>query len=92
MAGDTTAAGLGWEHQKLRARLLPYAYGTLCPMCGRVMLRSQRLDLDHAIPRVHGGHNGPRRIVHASCNRRAGQLIAARRRTAARAYQPRLDW
>lgn len=92
MAGATTAAGLGWEHQQLRARLLPYAYGTPCPLCGLVMLRAQRLDLDHAVPRVYGGHDGPRRIVHASCNRRAGQRIASARRTARRAYAPRLHW
>lgn len=69
----TVQRGLGYAHQVERRRLLPHAYGWPCPMCGRLMLRGQDLDLDHVVPRMVGGpDSGPRRIVHASCNRKAG--------------------
>lgn len=79
--GTSTERGFGYEHKQERARLLPLAYGTICPFhgtdpkCTGVMLEGQSLDLDHEIPRALGGINGPRRISHASCNRRAGQAL-----------------
>ena len=84
MPGATTSKGLGWSHQREREALLPYAYGMPCPMCQQVMVRGQKLDLDHPIPRVYGGQGGMGRIVHASCNRRAGQALAVARRTRSR--------
>lgn len=84
--------GMPWEHRVERRRLLPAAFGQPCPMCNRVMHRVQRLDLDHLIPRALGGANGPRRIVHASCNRRAGAELG-RRLARARAQLSRSrDW
>jgi 5-methylcytosine-specific restriction endonuclease McrA len=70
----TTEKGLGWQHQQLRKALLAALVpGSRCPRCGEPMWpHFQDLDLDHAVPRVHGGGNGPRRLAHASCNRRHG--------------------
>ena len=77
--GTTTERGLGWDHQKERARLLPFAYHTACPMCGATMWPDQQLDLDHRLPRVFGGSTaeGGGQIVHASCNRAEGARIRA---------------
>jgi hypothetical protein len=68
--------GLGWEHAKQRRALLPLAYGKPCPLCGRIMLREQRLQLDHQVPRAIGGLGGPVRIVHGRCNERAGGKLS----------------
>jgi hypothetical protein len=84
--------GLDYQHQKLRRYLLPRAYGQPCPLCwGRpwqygdgLMWPWQKLDLDHAVPRALGGQ-GPRRIVHARCNRRAGAILGNRLRGQRRA-------
>jgi hypothetical protein len=72
------------EHKGTRRALLPLAYGLPCPMCGHVMNRpgvgpkwSHTLALDHVIPRVMGGQDGPKRICHASCNSRAGARLGA---------------
>jgi hypothetical protein len=73
MAGTTTARGYGYGHQRLRAALLPQAYGTPCPhhgvdpLCPGLMLPGQDLDLDHTDDRT-----SYRGMAHASCNRRAG--------------------
>ena len=77
----TTARGYGRAHQKLRAKLLPTAYGKPCPRYGRLMLPGQALDLDHNDSRT--GYLG---FSHATCNRRAGQRKGARlrRKTATR--------
>lgn len=75
--------GYDWHHRRLRAQLLPLAYGTACPRCGGVMLRGMALDLGHSVDRVLGGNSAPRRIEHAACNRRAGARLGnqLRRRT-----------
>lgn len=67
-------------HKRQRKALLPLAYGSRCPFCGQPMLKGQKLDLDHAIPRVMGGAGGPTRMAHAHCNRRMGALIGNQRR------------
>lgn len=61
----------GSAHQKLRATLLPGAWGKRCPRCGHVMLKTQDLDLDHG----DLGQKGYLGIVHATCNRRAGGAL-----------------
>lgn len=72
----TTQRGLGWAHQRLRARLLPSAYGTPCPRCGQLMLQGQDLDLDHTgLPRALGGRPGQGQMAHESCNRSAGSRL-----------------
>lgn len=79
----TTQRGLGYPHQRLRAALLPQAYGTACPRCGQLMLQGQDLDLDHdQLPRALGGRAGQGRMAHRSCNRRAGSLLGAAMRRA----------
>lgn len=81
--GNTTARGYGWEHQQARARALDEMYdGEPCPYCGGPMVRAMKLDYDHYPPLARGGSpDGPRRLAHASCNRRAGQALAVSRRS-----------
>lgn len=67
--GTTTARGYGYTHRKLRAALLPDAYGRPCPKCGQPMLPGQALDLGHTDNRT--GYTG---IEHARCNRQAGAI------------------
>ena len=67
--GGATQRGYGYQHQKIRKALLPYAYGQLCPHCERPMLPGQHLDLDHTDDRT-----GYRGMAHRSCNRRAGAV------------------
>ena len=64
---STQDRGYGREHQQLRARLLPLAYGTDCHLCGEVMLNGQDLHLDHTEDRL-----GYRGMAHAACNRAEG--------------------
>lgn len=63
------------KHKALRKALLPLAYGKVCEFCGELMLRGQNLDLDHVTPRVLGGVDGPTRMAHSRCNRRAGARL-----------------
>lgn len=84
----TTQRGLGHRHQALRRALLPHAYGTPCPRCGRLMLHGQELDLDHVeLPRALGGRPGTGRMAHRHCNRSAGARLGNALR-AARATLP----
>lgn len=68
------------EHRATRAKLLPLAYGRLCPLnCGELMLKGQKLDLDHVTPLMFGQpDDGRRQIAHAHCNRRQGALLQAK--------------
>ncbi len=61
---STSQRGYGAAHQRLRARLLPLAYGRPCPRCGRPMLRGQAVDLGHTDDR--SGYQG---MEHRLCNR-----------------------
>jgi hypothetical protein len=81
----TAARGYGAEHVKLRAKLLPHAYGKPCFRCGRPMLPGQALHLDHTDDR--SGYGG---FSHAACNRRAGARKGQRlqRLTLAKATPP----
>lgn len=73
--GSTTRSGLGWEHQKARAAALAvFVDGTPCWRCRRPMYRGMRLQLDHTTPRALGGQ-GPRALVHGSCNEAAGARL-----------------
>lgn len=90
--------GLGHEHDKERARLLPTAIGQYCPYfgidpkCVGLMLEGQRLHLDHGHPRALGGRtgDGTGQIAHAACNQRAGarlgRAIQLRRRGTSREW------
>ena len=57
-----------WEgsHRRTAERLRPFAVGTPCARCGRLMLPGQALDLDHDDDRP-GAYLG---FSHATCNRR----------------------
>jgi len=68
----TVQRGYGALHQAERKRLLPLAYGSLCPLCGELMTKSQRLDLDHSDPESRFIGQPGDRIVHSICNRREG--------------------
>ena len=66
------ARGYDQEHYRTRARLLPAAFGTMCPLCGEVMLPGQDLHLDHTVPLSVDRTARGDRIVHARCNLRRG--------------------
>jgi 5-methylcytosine-specific restriction endonuclease McrA len=84
----TTQAGLGYAHQKARAAALAALRdGTPCPYCGHPMYRTQRLELDHVIPRALGGIGGQTRLTHALCNRRMGGRLGGRMRARQRAQR-----
>lgn len=71
----TTERGLGWEHQKIRDRLLAvHVDGTPCWWCRKPMYRDKRhnhdglpLAADHKEARKHGGDRASR-LLHFSCN------------------------
>ena len=83
---SSSARGYGVEHQRLRAELLPHAYGTTCHLCGHVMQYGQALDLDHTPDRT-----AYRGMVHASCNRRDGARRGNRMRKR-KLSAPSRDW
>lgn len=86
--GNTTMVGLGWPHQQRRKRAIAALQdGTPCRYCGKPMYRelARFLDLDHVIPRMAGGADGPCELVHRSCNRRAGAIAGNRMRARKRA-------
>jgi len=83
----TTAAGYGYDHQRLRAALLPDAYGKPCPRCGTPMLPGQTLDLDHTDDR--SGYHG---MAHASCNRAAGAHKRNAKHRAKRVWRTSRRW
>jgi hypothetical protein len=73
----TKAKGLGHPHRMQRERLLrAHVEGSECELCGRPMYRAQGLQADHVIPRVIAGPRAlATRLVHASCNARAGAVL-----------------
>jgi hypothetical protein len=64
---NTTAAGYGSQHQRLRKALLAKAYGQPCSRCGLPMLPGQALHLDHD----DYDRTRWRGFSHAKCNLRA---------------------
>ena len=71
--GKAAARGYGGKHKKLRAVLLPSAYGQPCSRCGQLMLPHQELHLDHNDSRT--GYLG---FSHAACNLKAAARKARR--------------
>lgn len=77
----TTERGLGWDHQKQRAKLIAvHIDGTPCWWCGRPMFYDKTrnfdglpLAADHGEARAHGGLIADK-LLHFSCNssRQAG--------------------
>ena len=69
---NTTQRGLGWKHQKQRARLLStHIDGTRCWWCGEPMYKDQALAADHTQARAHGGTIADR-LLHDLCNKERG--------------------
>ncbi|SRR6266511_2146316 len=68
----------GPEHQALRVRLLDTEIGTPCARCGKPLLPSQSIDLDHT-----DDGRGYRGLSHARCNRRAAAIKGNQMRAAA---------
>lgn len=76
---NTTAVGLGWNHQQARDRLLRrHRDGRPCWWCGEPMYRDparnpdrRPLHADHTRSRAHGGTTADR-LLHASCNEARG--------------------
>lgn len=94
---------LGWDHQKRRAAE-PFVEGQqcACPGCNKcrpygrcpVLLWSKaQAELDHIVPRVHGGIDGPVRWLCRACNRSRGATLGnglrKARKGAGRASVPR---
>jgi 5-methylcytosine-specific restriction endonuclease McrA len=85
--------GYGKAHRAMRARLLPMAYGTLCPLrCGYLMLPGQALELDHSVPLALNPNSVGDRIVHASCNRKRGAKLGRQLQRQRAQYQPSRRW
>jgi 5-methylcytosine-specific restriction endonuclease McrA len=57
--------------------MLNRAYGTACPECGRPLLPTERLHLDHVIPSSRGGtnHYSNLQVTHAGCNIRKSDRL-----------------
>ncbi len=90
---SSTARGYGAVHRKRRAALLPLAYGKLCDLCGKTMEVGQRLQLDHSQPLALNKNSVGDRMVHGSCNQRAGaqlgnEVLQQRKETGS----PTRDW
>jgi len=88
--GNTTRIGLGYPHQRDRRRALAaMTDGTPCPFdyCGHAgMYRDKARNYDGRVlhyddypGRAYGGPQ-VKRLAHATCNIKAGQVIAARLR------------
>lgn len=75
----TTARGLGWDHQRERARLFrDLRDGTPCYWCGKGMYHTpdrnwdgRTLNADHDKARAHGGTKASR-LLHDTCNKQRG--------------------
>ncbi len=89
--GNTTAVGLGYQHQRDRKRAIaampdgtpcPYAYCGHAPMHKDAARNYDRraLHYDHVIARALGGRNGPMQLAHALCNIKAGVALGNRMR------------
>lgn len=53
----TTAKGLGWQHAKLKALILPP--GSVCHRCGAGGTPGNPLTMGHITPRWQGGQSVP---------------------------------
>jgi hypothetical protein len=75
-------------HAATRRRLLPKAYNTPCPRCGRLMRRGEALDLGHSEDLAVNPNSRADRIEHADCNRAAGGKLGHQRRQ----FKPSRAW
>jgi hypothetical protein len=86
---SSTKRGYGQTHRKLRAALLPQAYGQPCARCGHPMLPGQVLHLDHNDARTGylGFSHGSRCHI---CGRRCNLRAAAKKARAIQVYGKRV--
>lgn len=71
--GSSTQRGYDAEHQRIRKRLIAELFRKppqyrICPLCGEMMLRGDRLSLDHTVRLVDDPTSRGDRIVHEKCN------------------------
>lgn len=92
--GTSSRRGYGSVHQaKRRAALRAHLDGDPCPLCGQPMFKEQGLDLDHETPIALGGsRNGPTRLTHRVCNRRAGQRLGQQAKTGREPLRTSRSW
>ncbi|MCT2299759.1 hypothetical protein M3G04_02390 [Dietzia cinnamea] len=98
MAGSTTARGLGWDHQKNRARLIrALTEGAPCYWCALPLSRDkarnwdgEALHADHTDPRARGGTKADR-LLHGVCNKQRQIGLHDDNRPALTGTHPR-DW
>lgn len=69
--GNTTARGLGWEHQR-KARALLRQPDLVCVRCGRPGTADDPLTAGHSEDRSRGGRDSALQPEHRSCGSRAG--------------------
>lgn len=67
------------DHQRRREELLPDAYNTPCPICGKLMLKGQELHLDHSTALAIDPQSKGDRIVHGTCNTSEGGKLGSAR-------------
>lgn len=80
--GSSTARGYGREHRLVREALLAaFVAGTPCGFCDHPMLTGQALDLDHSDPSTRLDGEPGDRLTHASCNRRAANVLGRKMAT-----------
>lgn len=81
--GSTSARGYGFDHQRVRAQLIPLvaAGGVVCARCGRLISPGVPWDLGHTEDRR--AYTGPehRRCNRSEGGRRGGRARLQRRRT-----------
>lgn len=82
----------GWVHQQKAARLKAHAIGQPCPLCHLPMLASHPLDLDHTDPADKAMGMPGDRVVHASCNRKAGGKLGAEKTNAQHKHVIKREW
>lgn len=70
----TSNADYGRPYRRRRDEL-ESPFGRPCPFCRRPMLRGERLQTDHAVPKALGGADSPLRWAHGPCNEAAGARL-----------------
>jgi len=78
--------GGSYQAQAAAIRQAARIFEPVCPRCGEKITRDQAVDAGH----VNGGQiGGQLRAEHATCNRRAGAIVANQRRRQGRTSR---DW
>jgi hypothetical protein len=59
------------RNYRTKANLLPHAFNTPCPRCGKLMLEHHDLQLGRSVPLTIDARSKPDRIEHKDCNHTA---------------------